>query len=822
MEKLSSGFRINRAGDDAAGLSISEKMRGQIRGLNQASRNAQDGISLIQTAEGALSETHSILQRMRELAVQSANDTNVDVDREEIQKEMNQLSSEINRIGNTTEFNTQKLLTGDIAITGDGRVVASGASYDTGLSGLEVEANSTLKTGNYEVDITSSSVNQVASGQSNTLPPSANTDVIGADVQLSEGSYQVEITNNTAKALDGAATGDTNLLNSTGGNEAISIQSNSGLANGAHSIEIEKATSKSHTPVSADGISNIDSSSAEAGAFVIETATVFDASKLTGATSTDAIMESGSEALSNFNIAADSTMKDGAGAWTINIVGDNQTTADEVELTFELQLDGVAQETVTATFTNTSGARTIQLGDISFDVDQQAVYGSATDPTASDTDANSSFHGDAITFGDNTIQDQISVTYEGDTANTQTDTINQGDDGTKTFTFGAGDGGTLELDYTGANFVGDRAHTTFVQEETTYSIQLKEGSTEVGDAVILSAADIADSANVTNIALGDAGSGLFVDLNSSELATMSVGTDTINFTVEEATRNIAQLKNADGTDLATPAGMFTLTNDSGTTVVDLGEGVSFSYEGDNLGTDGGSHFFSVKGGVEIFEATLTQVGEGQIGSAEQFDKGDTITFGTTGLSIETDNSVTNGAQASLEIIDSTVDNSLSMQVGANQGQSFGVDISDMRAAALGISGTTAEAVADGIGEKAAGAQFVSTKNVTDGTDSTQAEYALDVSSHENASAAVEVINQAIEKVSAERSKLGAFQNRLEHTISNLDNSAENLQAAESRIRDVDMAAEMMELTKQNILQQASTAMLAQANQAPQSVLQLLG
>jgi flagellin len=110
MEKLSSGLRINRAGDDAAGLAISEKMRGQIRGLDQASRNSQDSISMVQTAEGALNETHSILQRMRELAVQAGNDTNESTDRGEIQKEINQLTSEINRIGNTTEFNNQKLL----------------------------------------------------------------------------------------------------------------------------------------------------------------------------------------------------------------------------------------------------------------------------------------------------------------------------------------------------------------------------------------------------------------------------------------------------------------------------------------------------------------------------------------------------------------------------------------------------------------------------------------------------------------------------------------------------------------------------------------
>ena len=112
-EKLSSGYKINRAGDNAAGLAISEKMRGQIRGLDQASANAEDGISLIQTAEGALTETHSIIQRMRELAVQSASDTNTDDDRKQIQNEIDQLTQEVDRIANTTEFNTKKLLNGD-------------------------------------------------------------------------------------------------------------------------------------------------------------------------------------------------------------------------------------------------------------------------------------------------------------------------------------------------------------------------------------------------------------------------------------------------------------------------------------------------------------------------------------------------------------------------------------------------------------------------------------------------------------------------------------------------------------------------------------
>jgi len=111
-EKLSSGFRINRAGDDAAGLTISEKMRSQIKGLNKASSNAEDGISAIQTAEGALNEAHSILQRMNELATQAANDTNTSADRNAIQKELTALTEEIDRIKDTTQFNTMNLLNG--------------------------------------------------------------------------------------------------------------------------------------------------------------------------------------------------------------------------------------------------------------------------------------------------------------------------------------------------------------------------------------------------------------------------------------------------------------------------------------------------------------------------------------------------------------------------------------------------------------------------------------------------------------------------------------------------------------------------------------
>ena len=152
-EKLSSGYKINRAADDAAGLSISEKMRAQIRGLDKASDNAQDGISLIQVAEGALNETHSILQRMNELATQAANDTNTSTDRTAIKAEIDQLTSEINRIQSTTQFNTQNLLDGKFtgknlqvgSLKGQTiKISISNMNAKTlGVSGLTVDKNST-------------------------------------------------------------------------------------------------------------------------------------------------------------------------------------------------------------------------------------------------------------------------------------------------------------------------------------------------------------------------------------------------------------------------------------------------------------------------------------------------------------------------------------------------------------------------------------------------------------------------------------------------------------------------------------------------------
>ena len=172
-EKLSSGYRINRAGDDAAGLTISEKMRSQVRGLNKASSNAQDGVSLIQVAEGALGETHSILQRMNELATQAANDTNTSIDRGAIQKEINQLTSEIDRIRSATQFNTMDLIDGSFtkknlqvgSLEGQG-ITISIRNMDASTIGVKSLNMSTFSTAGSAMTKIQSAINQVSEQRS--------------------------------------------------------------------------------------------------------------------------------------------------------------------------------------------------------------------------------------------------------------------------------------------------------------------------------------------------------------------------------------------------------------------------------------------------------------------------------------------------------------------------------------------------------------------------------------------------------------------------------------------------------------------------------
>ncbi len=577
LEKLSSGMRINRAGDDAAGLAISEKMRAQIRGLDQAARNAQDSISLIQTAEGALNEVHSILQRMRELANQAANDTNTEVDRGEIQKEINQLTSEINRIGNTTEFNTMKLLNGERAI------VTTTETIDAVTQDV-----TTIKDGpGGNVSVTTSLGVTISDTQEAWKNAIANGIVIGEDAEADE-------------AID---------------------WTNINLSETAR-ITIEK-TAEGNLSVKLEATDNIGN------AYVHEA--IFNA------------------------------------------------------------------DTMQAAATN--GVYNVEFHGVSFDLDLAAF--------------------DDVGTGESVILDLTAAVD-----NNLTDV---------TGTYG------LNHDFT----------------------------------------DPAEGAKFNYFTI-DGSNAALVGMETIEIS--FDGTDVI-VTGYDADGNVVL---NDTTTLDTPPAT------AGDKFVYDENGISFEFE--------------------LIADT---------------DGNDITSFTTNKLNVKdlvaqkvTEEQVITPAQTKTKVVS---DNSLKMQIGANTGQSMAVDISDMRSLALGISSDVANDtvdVVDSMGNTVT-AKFTAISNVTNGTDNNNVEYALDVSTHATATAAVKVINNAIEKVSAERSKLGAFQNRLEHTINNLGTSAENLTAAESRIRDVDMAKEMMEFTKMSILAQAAQAMLAQANQMPQGVLQLL-
>ncbi len=622
LEKLSSGLRINRAGDDAAGLAISEKMRAQIKGLDQAARNAQDSISLIQTAEGGLSETHSILQRMRELAVQSSNDTNVGVDRDEIQKEMNALTSEINRIGNTTEFNTQKLL--------DGGASASGVS----LSSTEAQGIA-------------------AKGAEVVSLNAVNFDNLTAIDSASE-VVSFELWDKSASASQ--------TFSMDGATFKI-LWDGKGLTTAATTAEKQEALLDIVT-------NNFTNTAWETGFTAAKTVHLGDVA-------TVSIDENGVFSIKN------------------NTAGNIKTSAAETGVKFNYVVTADITAGVTAGINSFN-----QLFGFSI---SSATITTTADVTASNTALGARFEASGINATEAKLYGGIEV--------------------------------QLGDKFNAADFAGK-----------SYSVEFNGRQANITLKETLSAADTAGK--ITSSALVTA-------FNAALDSTFGTGAI------------VASIGTQEGVNAGTTT-YFKLTTDST---------VPPAVNGENDVTKGVQPSFSISG--DNLNKILGDFVPGEAGSGGTFR----ATF----------------------------------QVGANMGQAMSIEVGDMRSLALGVSGTSAGANH----EEVSGARFTEVKNVSNGTTNNSTEYALDVSTHERATAAVKVINDAIETVSSERSKLGAYQNRLEHTIANLGVSSENLTAAESRVRDADMAAEMMKFTKEQILMQSANAMLSQANQLPQNVLQLL-
>ncbi|GAA0498854.1 hypothetical protein GCM10008986_27470 [Salinibacillus aidingensis] len=647
MEKLSSGLRINKAGDDAAGLAISEKMRGQIRGLEQAQTNAQDGISMVQTAEGALNETHSILQRMRELATQASNDTNTAQDRGEIQKEMDQLTSEINRIGNTTEFNTQKLLNGGSESTSSVDITTNATAVEAANATVTGEISDVTAKGEYDAGTKASSTAE------NTADASGDfSGITSASIDVTVGS--------TTYTMDNAAIAGLGDLSST---SEADLATELGKAESSGG---EKLSEVADVKINSDGKLEITAQNAASGTDV--SVSVTNATATDGSTSVEGVFGFGTT--------------------------DDVSGADATPEKFDFSID-------------------TQFG-----------------------------VGDQIT-----VDDQTLTAVAADAASTSANEFKIGED----------------KEATASNIA-----TALGTSTSNYNVSESDGTFTLTQKT---AAD--PSSNEPTVTLG---------------GSATAGDYSFDLSQPKADDKIS----IDGEE-------FTFTDDPSQT------GAGYV----QIGADSDATASNLRSAIDG-NATLSGNYNAAGGS------GSTINL------VQSSADETNGAPE-VEMTKAEGNGfSANFQIGANTGQSLGIEVNDMRASALGISGSEdgSITVTNSDGEQVT-ATFSSDSDVTNGTDNTGVEAGLDVSTHENASAAISVLDDAINAVSAERSKLGAVQNRLDHTINNLGTSSENLTAAESRIRDVDMAKEMMEQTKNSILSQASQSMLAQANQQPQGVLQLL-
>ena len=353
-EKLSSGYRINRAADDAAGLSISEKMRSQIRGLNKASDNAQDGISLIQTAEGALNESHSILQRMRELSVQAANGVETDDDREAVQNEISQLQEELTRISETTEFNTMKLLDG--SQSGSASSTGSGPKFgivDSTLGGAIVTSNVA------GVKVATSAAAATKAGQETAIWDAAGTTLtlnLSANKVYSQDEIDALVSN--AKQEDSTATGTPADVKVTLANGVLTAGDDGDTTAGTGTAAGAKAASNEAAVTGFVGVNKIKFTSNKYGTEFNNTTFDFVFDKEAGKEeieTTTAISISGTNGVT-------------AGAYKIHLAAGQEYTAEDLEdilaeagFDFDVTLSGATPDEPNTLFAQSSAATVAQL-----------------------------------------------------------------------------------------------------------------------------------------------------------------------------------------------------------------------------------------------------------------------------------------------------------------------------------------------------------------------------------------------------------------------------------------------------------------------------
>ncbi|WPZ18102.1 flagellin [Geobacillus subterraneus] len=770
LERLSSGLRINRAADDAAGLAISEKMRSQIRGLQMAERNALDAISLIQTAEGALNEVHSILQRMRELAVQAANDTNTAEDREAIQKEINQLTSEINRIANSTEYNTKKLLNESVSSQARSVQIAAGSfsAGSTAIDGtsLQLDPESTIVAGNYKVKIEDvatkslQSTGPVAGGvQQITLDPTSNLTV--------GDTYGIKIDQQDVKVI-------TNNPETSSAIDAVSIAPNSPLLDGTVNLLIRRTNDVSSFQAGGTGLTSVQLATPNADlspsdAFTVRTTA--EASNVQNGTANSVY-------ITNVNIDSSTFSSTGEDFRLVYA----ETSPSSGQFTVRLQdKNGTALSQAVILDNNQQNYEFYDLSGNKLGVSFTTISG-----------INGALAGASDGGNYNEFDVNVALALEKNGSQIGTATITPTDATAGNVTISGSDGINYTISHNGyANTNVNQTATFGVQSTLAYSTDGSNFTTfNAGDNITLNGGIFVDTAdNITDYATGDA---------------------TVQINVGTTSSYTATLVDASGNALS---GVPTLiVGNNGTYSFGSGTGVSFTTDTLSAGT----RTFTV-GATVTTKATLSTNGV-DVETLNNIAPNTTLRFHNGDLTMNI-GALTNG-EASFTITGGTNDQSLKIQIGANEGQMLSIGIDDMRAFALKLSSNTAGSsvsFTNHLGETIT-AYYTTTANVNNGD---VTEYGLDVTTHEKATAAVKVYDYAIAQVSAQRSSLGAVQNRLEHTINNLKTAEENLTSSESRIRDTDMAMEMAEFTKNNILTQAAQAMLAQSNQLPQGILQLL-
>lgn len=765
LERLSSGLRINSAADDASGLAISEKLRGQITGLKRASMNAQDGISMLQTAEGALGEVSSMLQRMRELAVQAANGTYTSNDRIELQKEVDQLKSEINRISTSTEFNTKKLL------NGDGMALWS-ASSDK----ISAIIRDNVAEGNYKIELaTTPGQNQIHKTDIMTLADG----VIGAEIVTSGAS--------AGNLSNVAFVTNPQTMPSTG-TAYFTVNVGDGTEAGAASLDALGYFSQSgssflanNTAVTADGgrsgyleVEYISDVSVTSTGTLNARVRFIDA--LTGTASKWQEMTSTVDTATGTHSFDTTGLLNSAGG-TINTTFDVTLNAAGKVQTGDKNLFSITPDVAPENYAS-SGGGSIQI---------TGGPAGQSGPTIYFTDQNS------LTQPDNgdTIQDYSQVTVYNATMNTQTGNIDLGNitlnfkeqsnpadpnlgftspDSFDLMISGSGEAATTTTklkdisvftDADGNNVFSNKQELTVWGNGTSVTIYLQADDT------------IASFETKLEQAIVDLGMGSTSSSVNSHLV------DYVSMPTESGSRSVK------GTFLIQTA----LTGEQG----------EISFSGDQRLINALSLAEIQASTNNTTTVTVKDAHTGElVGSDQTSDdraygiiKGVEIVIDSRAGVTETWNPATNEIEFKQDATSATkqhflhiVDNSTDLQIGANQGQSLSVSIPQLDVVGLGIEDVT-------------------------------------LVSQTNAQRAIPDIDAALNKVVTVRATIGAQINRLEYTIANLDVARENMTASESRIRDLDVAEEMATFTRYQILNQSGIAMLSQANQIPQMALSLL-